>query len=148
MPKQLCVAILPMLSFFVAEFSGCPIFCYPFFRLPFFPFSVFVISDNNIVLPFFPTISVLSFRCRIFSLPNFPLPIFLVAVFPLPFFPLPLFHTLILCCPVFLPYHFSLPIFPIAKPFFGCRFFRCRFSVAIFPLPFLPFTDATAAGSL
>ena len=111
------------------------------------PFSVFVISDNNILLPFFPTISVLSFRCRIFSLPNFPLPIFLVAVFPLPFFPLPLFHTLILCCPVFLPYHFSLPIFPIAQ-FFGCRFFRCRFSVAIFPLPFLPFTDATAAGSL
>jgi len=40
-------------------------------------FSVFVISDNNFVLPFFPTISIFVadfFNCPIFRLPFLPLP--------------------------------------------------------------------------
>jgi len=32
----LCCSFFPTGLFFVAEFSGCPIFRYPFFRLPFF----------------------------------------------------------------------------------------------------------------
>jgi len=61
--------------------------------------------------------------CRIFSLPNFLLP---------------LFHTLILFCPVFRPCHFSLPILPIGQ-FSGCRFsvalfFRCRFYLLLFEM--------------
>ena len=68
------------------------------------------------------------FRCRIFRLPNFLLPIFSVAVFfrgPWPF-PFSLFQTIILCC--LFSYHlnfrcriFPLPIFP------RCRFCRESF---------------------
>ena len=87
-------------------------------------FSVFVISDNNFVLPFFSY--HLNFRCRIFSLHNFCCPFSRCRFFRWRFFPLSLFHTLISCCPVFVPSHFSLLIFLIAQ-FSGCPFFRCRF---------------------
>ena len=99
------------------------------------------------------------FRCWIFRLPNFLLPIFPVAVFSVVF---SLFQTIILCCPFFLPSQFSLPnfsvavishinfalpcfphfsllIFPIAQ-FSGCHFFHCPvflpscFSLLIFPI--------------
>ena len=90
-------------------------------------FSIFVISDN-FVLPFFSY--HLNFRCQIFSLPNFLLPIFPLLFFCCPFSVAVISH-IICCCPVFLPSHFSLPIFPIAQ-LSVCRFFRCRFTVALF----------------
>ena len=79
------------LSFFVAEFSGCPIFCCPFFWLPFFSvvFSVFVISDNFVLL-FFPTMAIFVAEfshCPIFREPFLPLPFFLLPFFQLPFLP-------------------------------------------------------------
>ena len=95
--------------------------------------TVAVSSGHHLTLRFPFTYAVI-FRCRIVRLPNFLLPIFLVAVFPWSF-PFSLFQT-ILCCPFFLPCQFSLPNFPIAQfsgsHFFRCRFFSCLFSVAVF----------------
>ena len=88
-----------------------------------------ILISDNFVLPFFPTMSI--FVAEFSYCPIFRQPFLLLPFFLLPFFPLPLFHTLILCCPVFLPSHFSLPIFPIAQfsgsHFFRCHFFSCRF---------------------
>jgi len=110
------------LSFFVAEFSGCPFFRCSFFRLSFLqsPFSVFVISGNNFVLPFF-------LPCQ-FSLPNFPVAEFFVAHFPLP-----LFHTLILC--------WRFPILFFVTDFSRCPIFRLSF----LPLPFFSVAIFTVA---
>ena len=103
-----CHFLLP--NFPVAQFSAAH-FPVAVFSLV---FSVFVISDSNFASPCFPTISVF-----VAEFSRCPFSIFA-------FFPLPLFHTLILCCPVFLPSHFSLVIFPIAE-FSGCPCFRCCF---------------------
>ena len=80
-------------------------------------FSVFVISDNNFVLPFFLPSQV--------SLPNFLVAQFSVAQFPLPFFPLPFLR-----CRYFTRYFcvalFSYPLI------FRCRFFQLpNFPVAV-----------------
>ena len=58
-----------------------------------FLFLVSLLSDANVMLPFFPTFSFLRcriFRCPFFRLPFLPLPFFPLPFFPLPFLPLPL----------------------------------------------------------
>ena len=134
-----------MLSFFVAEFSGCPIFCCPFFWLPFFPWS----------LPFslFQTIlCCLFFLPYQFSLPNFPIAQFFGSHF---------FRCRFFCCPFFrcryFTHQFCVALFSY-PPIFRCRFFLLPkfpvaissvavFSVAPFQLPFLPFTRSIATGA-
>ena len=88
-----------------------PNFLQPIFWLPFFSmvFSVFVISDNNFVLPFFSAISVFvaEFFVARFSVAHFPVAVFSVAVFSVTLFPLPLLpftgfpyrYFFILCIP-------------------------------------------------
>ena len=114
----------PVAQFSAAHFSGCRFFR-GLFRFRYFRHFFVALFSYHV-----------NFRCRIFLLPNFPVAISSVAVFFCCPFPLLLFHILNLCCPVFLPSHFSLPIFPIAQfsgsHFFRCRFFSCPFSVAVF----------------
>ena len=115
LPKQLLLSLLGInfaLPFFPTVTVRWRIFRLPNFLVAVFfqwPFSVFVILHHNFVLPFFPTISIFVAHfscCR--------------------FFLLPLFHTSILCCPVFLPSNFSLPIILVAQ-FSSCRFYHCCF---------------------
>ena len=57
---------------------------------------------------------------------------------------------LIFCCHFFKPFHFSLPNFPVSQfsvaHFYPVAAFSfARFHLLLLPLPFLPFTEVSAA---
>jgi len=115
LPSHFSLPNSPLAQFSVAHFSGCR-----FFPLP---YLVFIISDNNFGVAFFPTISIFVaefsrypiFRCP-FSRCRFSV-VFSVAVI----------SNINFVLPFCLPSNFSFSIFPVAQ-FSGFRFFRCRFS--------------------
>jgi len=124
LPSHFSLPNSPLAQFSVAHFSGCR-----FFPLP---YLVFIISDNNFVLPFFPTISI--FVAEFSRYPIFRCPFSRCRFFRC-FFPSRFFQTLILCCPFAYPLifrfrFFRLPSFPVAVS--SVAVLVALFTVAVF----------------
>ena len=94
----LCCRFFRTISIFVAEFSRCQIFRWPFFPLPFFPLPFlrcrYFTRYFCVALFSYPLI----FRFPFFQLPNFPVAVSSVAVFSVALFSVALFF----CCRFYL----------------------------------------------